>query len=99
MKMYRGDLKPDLEVVLTDDGLPIDLTPTDNINVIGMQNREVLFTRPGFGSAAGLVTMQWEPGDTDTAGRIDIEVEVIWPGGKPQTFRPTGAVEIAPDYR
>lgn len=34
----------------------------------------------------GLVTYDWQAGDTDTVGQFDAEIEVTWPTGKPQTF-------------
>lgn len=48
--------------------------------------------------ATSVVAMQWEAGDTATIGRIDVEVEVMWPGNKPQTFRPATGVTIAEDF-
>ena len=41
--------------------------------------------------------MEWQSGDTDERGRIQIEVEVTWPGARTQTFRADGGVDIKTD--
>ena len=97
MKMYRGDLKPDLTITCTDDEAPVNLTTATAIRVIGVRNGTVVFDRAGTGTAEGVVTMAWQAEDTATAGHIQVEAEVMWPGNKPQTFRPAGVVEIVPD--
>lgn len=98
MKLYRNDLKPDLVVTLTDGGTPINLTTATSVRVIGVKSGATLFNRTTTGTSAGVVTMPWEVGDTDEAGRIYVEVEVTWPGNKPQTFRPHEVVDIVADY-
>lgn len=96
--MYRGDLKPDLEITLTDDRTPVNLTTAASIRVIGTRNGTVAFDRAATGNTAGVIVMPWQTGDTSTVGRISVEVEVTWPGAKPQTFRPTSVVDILTDY-
>lgn len=98
MKMYRGDLKPDLQVNCTDDGVPVDLTTANSIRIIGMRGGTELFDRTVTGTSGGVVTMEWEAADTSETGRISVEVEVTWPGSKPQTFRPASVVEVVPDF-
>lgn len=103
MRMFRGDLKPDLELTLTDGkpATPVDLTGATAIRVIGRKNSAVLFDRAPTelsGAAEGVVVMEWQPADTAETGRVYVEVEVTWPGGKPQTFRSGSVVDINADY-
>jgi hypothetical protein len=98
MRMYRGDLRPDLVITLRDGKQTLDLTHVDAIHVIGYRNNALLFRRAVTGSAQGVVSMEWQSGDTDIVGRIEVEVEVTWAGNKPQTFRPVEVVDIVKDY-
>lgn len=98
MKMYRGDLKPDLQITLTDDATPVDLTTAASIRLIGMRGSTVAIDEDVTGTAEGVVTYEWQLADTATTGRILVEVEVTWPGEKPQTFRPLAAVDVVADY-
>lgn len=102
MIMFRGDLKPDLTVTLTDgeDDAAVDLTAATAIRVIGKKDGVKIFDRAPTGTPGvdGVVVMQWLAADTDEAGVIAIEVEVMWPNTKPQTFRPTGSVRVLADY-
>lgn len=109
MRIYRGDLTPDLEITCTnrvynpatgrhDQTTPVDLTAATTVKVIGVRDGVEVFNRPVNDDAPdGVVTMPWQPGDTDTPGQIVVEVEVTWPGGKLQTFRPQDYVTVAPD--
>lgn len=107
-KMYQNDLKPDYVVQLTDvdpDGTitEVDLTTATAVRVIGVLVptggvAEDKFDRPATSAdSGGLVMMEWEVGDTDTLGLLSTEVEVMWPGDKPQTFRPPELVQILAD--
>lgn len=99
MKMFRGDLKPDLTIDLTDGDTPVDLSTATSVRIIGMRGSELAFDRTPTSMTDGTVTMEWQTADTATTGRILVEVEVTWPGTKPQTFRPvSNAVDIAADY-
>lgn len=98
MKIYRGDLKPDLVVTLTDGGVPINLTSAASIRLIGTRLGVVVIDVLVTGTSQGVVTYLWAEQDTAVIGDIDIEVEVMWPGDKPQTFRPRQRVEVVTDY-
>ncbi|MGI8682027.1 MAG: hypothetical protein ACR2JO_07845 [Mycobacteriales bacterium] len=98
MRMFRGDLLPDLQITCTDNDAPVDLTTATGIRVIGVTAGKVLFDRAVTGTASGLVTMVWETADTAAPGRVAVEVEVTWPGVRPQTFRPAQVVDIVADY-
>lgn len=98
MKMFRGDLEPALRVRLTENNLPIPLESAALVRVIGRQNRTVVFSREATAAEDGVVTMAWRPGDTDRVGPMDIEVEVVWPGTRPQTVRADEPILIAADY-
>lgn len=89
MTMKKGDLLPDLVITVTGvGGAVVNLTTATTITVIGeMEGAAVpLFQRAATGNASGVVTMAWQPGDTATAGRLNISVKVVWPGTKPQHF-------------
>ena len=99
MKLYRGDLKPDLVITLTDGDQPVDLSAATSVRIIGMRGSTLAFDRTPTSTEGGVVTMEWLPEDTETTGRITVEVEVTWPGAKPQTFRPaSNAVDVVADY-
>lgn len=97
LEMRRGDLKPDLVVELDDRGVPLPLTSATTIYVIGQRNGVLLFKRSVAPVADGLVRMEWETTDTATPGTIVVEVEVVWPGTKPQTIRSDDVVRVLPD--
>lgn len=101
MNMKKGDLKPSLSITCTSDGAVVDLTTATSITVVARREgaSTVLFSRAATGDAQGVVTMAWEAGDTDTEGRINIEVLVTWPGSLPQRFPATSylSVDIQPN--
>lgn len=100
MRIKRGDLLPALTATLTDTiaGVvtPVNLTTATSIRVIGRRESATvnLFDRAVTGGADGKVTMAWQAGDTSVSGRIYIEVEVMWPGSKPQTFPPSSQLVV-----
>lgn len=109
MNIYRNDLEPPLRIDLQtkvegtlDEYEPVDLTTATAVRVIGVDNTNTLaidrsVTLTSGQKLAGLVEMPWEAGDTDTVGTLKFEVEVMWPGNRPQTFRPQAAVKIVAD--
>ncbi len=107
MRIKRGDLLPVLTATLTDTpaggvAAPINLTTATGIRVIGRRAGVAtnLFDRTVTGTAAGVVTMPWQAADTAIAGRLWVEIEVTWPGSKPQTFPARGqlAVDVYDDF-
>lgn len=97
LEMRRGDLKPDLMIDLLDDNGAIPVSTASSVSVVATQNGTLLFKRAASTIADGLVTMEWQTTDTDVAGTIAVEVEIVWPGNKPQTIRPAGVVKVYPD--
>lgn len=91
-----GDLKPDLIVDLYDDatGQPVDLSTASAITVRCWRNNILLFERDAAPAmspedrAGGIVRTLWQAGDTSEEADLYLEVEVVWPGSKPQTFPP-----------
>lgn len=101
----RGDTWPPLTLRVT-DGIPVgdppepgpmDLTTAAEVRVI-------IKTEDGPGialgpatvtdAAEGKVTYDWQPGDTDDAGKYDAEVEILWSSGGIQTVPSAGYDEI-----
>lgn len=98
MRITRGDLEPDLVVTCYDGTTPVDLTTATAITMVGVLDGSTLFRREVANSGAdGVITLPWEAGDTDTAGELALEVEVVWPGNRPQTFPVGDKVVIVPD--
>ena len=101
--LYAGDLEPSLRVTLSDKNADVDVTDATAVRVIGRRDGTVAFTRTGtdltleHADGKSVVTMPWKTGDTATPGRIEIEIEVEWPGQRPQTFRPTNDVRVVDD--
>lgn len=103
--IYTGDLERPLVIELADDDGPIDVTqPGTTVRVIGRQDGAYIFTRTNpditteSDGTTSTVTMPWQTGDTDTAGRIEIEVKIDWAGSRPQTIRPRDDVLVIEDF-
>jgi hypothetical protein len=97
LEMRRGDLKPDLKVDVIDELGLVNFTLATAVRMIGVLNGVVLFDRPATSTDLGVATMAWQTGDTDEPGTITVEVEAMWSGGKPQTFRTLNKVRVLPD--
>lgn len=101
MNMFTGDLEPDLQIILS-ARTPVDATTATSVKIVGRRDGTIIFDRAATSVTAvgdtSVVTMAWVAGDTDTPGRITIEVEVVWPGARPQTFQPQGGVQVDRDF-
>lgn len=101
MTIYTGDLKPDLRIVISDTEAAVDLTTATSVRVIGKRGTTKVIDRTPSGLAVegqtSIVVLEWQAGETTDSGRIDFEVEAIWPAAKPQTYR-CGHVDIQNDY-
>lgn len=97
--MKQGDLEPNLIIDITGPGG--DLNDVVSWRIIGkMRGAETpLFSDildPGAvvvdpeDPTKAAVTRPWIEGDTATVGVLLLEVEAIWPSGKPQTFPANG---------
>ena len=88
-----GDLEPDLDIQLTEDGRPADLT--------GITAAVLLWTRPDQTTATvdltivdaptGRVRRTWVAGDTAQVGTHRGRVRVTHANGDPQTFPGDGS--------
>ena len=93
LQLKRGDTLPSLEITITDDGYPVDLTGAV-VRVIGsMQGGAVVFDEVITGDVTGKVIRDWKEGDTSTAGLMLIETVVTWPAGT-RTFPVPGFAEV-----
>lgn len=95
----RGDLEPSISVVLDDAGTPVDLTVATAVRFLmtdaaGAVIVDRAMTKGNQTTDPGLVTMAWQAADTDAAGVFSGEVEVMWPGNRPQTFPGNGYLNI-----
>lgn len=92
--MTRGDVEPPLAVTISDSRAAADfsvLTASDCR--IQVEHDGVLIIDDPADSIevasdnkSAIVRRAWGAGETDTAGRFWVRIEVNWPGGKPQTF-------------
>lgn len=99
MRIKRGDTAPALRATLTDNGTPIDLTAAA-VKVIGKRNDVAVFNRAATTKTSqGIVTMNWQAGDTALPGLLSIEIELTWPDATVQTLPGSGylGVLIDPD--
>ena len=90
LTMKQNDLAPSLRAQLLDGETAVDLTTASSARIIvtTIDKATELLDRAATIEAGtnGWVTMDWQTGDTATVGRYLLEIEVTWPGTKPQTF-------------
>lgn len=92
--MTRGDLKPDLDVVLGDESNLADFSAVNAgmVRVLGVMNGEVVLDDdvdtviPSGDGKTLRVIRAWTAGEVDESGRMWVCFKVAWPTGKPQTF-------------
>jgi hypothetical protein len=101
-QIKRGDLEPALKIDVS--GSTGDLNGVVSWRVIGKQNGAIVFTDTAPTVAVNTpttatVTHEWVAGETANAGTMIVETEALWPGNRPQTFKPCGynSVEICQD--
>lgn len=99
--MKQFDLLPDLLLTVADDGTPVDLSAASSAKLI-VSNRSGVLIEADLEiedqedeSNLGKVRYVWQPGDTDTVGTFNMEVEVMWAGMRPETFPSKGYLKLA----
>lgn len=101
--MKAHDLEPSFEVQLLDGTIPVDLTSVVSALFLMKTRKGIkvagLMTIPDQSILmnVGIVRYDWVSGDTDTPGTFTAEVQVTWPGGRPQTFPASRYVTIQID--
>lgn len=100
---FTGDLEPPLLIELSAPDAAVDISTATAVRVIGRDaTRNIIFDRPPTDvdvvGDTSLVTMNLQTGDTDARGLVQVEVEVMWPGARPQTFRPFDALDVVDDF-
>jgi hypothetical protein len=97
--LKQHDLSPALKVRLLDDTTPVDLTNAVAVQLLMRSRRTGLKVDAPMTVAPqndpdtlGVVSYSWQPGDTDTPGDFQTEIQVTWPLGKPQTFPARGHI-------
>lgn len=100
--MKRGDLKPDLEITISDnrDAADFSVLTASACRIIGEMDGAVVVDdladtiSVATGNKSAIVKRAWEVGETDIAGRLWFTVVVTWPDGDPQTFPRHGALPL-----
>ncbi len=97
IKVY--DLLPVLRITLLDGETPVNLSLASEVRLL-LKNRTVglkvdaVMDKLDQDDYEGQVQYEWQPGDTDTVGTYQGEVQVLWPGQLPQTFPAKGAFKV-----
>lgn len=99
--MKQHDLEPDLTLVAEDAAGLTDLTLVGSWRVLATMLGAPVFvdTAPAVtvdptNHARATIVHTWVAGETAAAGDLKVEVEAMWPGGRPQTFPASGAVTV-----
>lgn len=101
MDMKQHDLYPTFRTKLTDiDGVAVDLTSATAVRLLvknrtaGLKVDAAMTKLTQSGDTLGVVEYAWVEGDTDTLGTFQVEIEVLFPGGLPQTFPGKGYCKL-----
>lgn len=96
----RHDLLPALVLTISLDGTAVDLTYASSAKLIVSNRSGVKIDSPMTildqtnPDNLGKVQYDLQLGDTDTVGSYNMEVEVTWAGGRPQTFPSKGYLKF-----
>jgi hypothetical protein len=89
----QHDLEPPLIVTCLDGGAAVDLTTAVSARLLlrnltaGLKvNAFCTILDQSVPANLGKVKYIWQGTDTDTVGVFNGEIEIIWPGNRPQTF-------------
>ncbi len=94
-EIKRGDLEPALNATLKQgDGMPIDLSAAVSVRALvrhaTTQMLAVDRVVPVVSATGGMVQIVWVTGETAIDGPYEVEFEITWPGGRPQTVPSNG---------
>lgn len=96
-EIVQGSLEPPLQVTLSDGGSPIaDLDSAEEVRLRGVQYGIELFDDVVTPDAGGVCLRDWVDGDTDIPGRVWVEANIVWPGGREQRIQPVDVVDVLP---
>ena len=95
----QGALEPNLQVELRDGNGPMDVSTATAVtlnlytaaDVAIVSGGSCTFTSDG---TDGLVEYAFVAGDTDTLGRHNFEIDVVWPGGRRTTYPDNGHAHL-----
>mgnify|MGYP001562053329 CR=1 FL=1 len=97
MEMKRGDLEPDLVVVVEDAAGLANLNLVVSWRIIGklhgvlvVNGAPTTVVVDSGNSAKATISRAWVSGETAVTGDMQVEVEAMWPGARPQTFPASG---------
>lgn len=101
-EMTRGDVKPDLQINLTDASGTANFIgiTASQVRVIGELGGSVLFdsepteVTPSGDGTSMIVRRVWAPEDTDEVGILWVTVVVDWPSDKAQSFPEEGPLRL-----
>lgn len=96
MRIKAHDTAQAVTVKCTNNGSAVNLTTADSVRMIGVRGGQTIFndTSPTLDAVNGLVTHRWTGTESNTTGRIWVEVEVTWGDLTRQTFPPFGRIAV-----
>ena len=95
----QNDLEAPLTGTCTSAGTAANLTGVTAMVVHVLRPDRTVISRsvlPGATLATGAWSLTWQAGDLAVIGEHTVEVEVMWPGSRPQTF-PGGRFTVQPE--
>jgi len=92
----QNDTSPAIEYALSTDDGPVNLT---NANVMFYMGSIISASADVLNATGGIVSYQWQVGDTLNYGFFNAEFEVTYSDGTKETFPNNGyiSVHISPD--
>ena len=95
VKIKRGDRRPGVTITCKLDGALADLSLASSLKLLGKLNGNLIINRTVTSASLGKVVIDaWEATDTNTAGRLQLEVEATWADGTKTTFPPDKYLEV-----
>lgn len=102
VQLKQHDLEPPFSAILYDGTdettrVPVNLSAATSVVFIMKRKGSLIINRRAMtvvDASAGSVSMSWQSGDTSLTGAHQAEIEVSWPGARPQTFPANGVITI-----
>lgn len=100
LRIKRGDTRPGATITCKIDGVLANWEDFSEVRLLGAIDGTLVINRVVEPTTPGYVDVEFEPTDTATAGRMQVEVQAIWQDGTNKTTFPDDGfmeVDIIPD--